>query len=158
MLCGWGHQLGTTTNSTHWLYLSHWEHIRLKRDKSPVQIRQPQVSKLTKNQMTTVSIGDVFPGILSVWRFKHTWYPDTHGTTDINSEHHPCIILFHCLQELVMFLGLLGYHFYLGYHYCSMYNLFCLLSLSLCLSYFLSCWISLTSSELLGFYMKWLTF
>lgn len=108
--------------------------------------------------MITVSTRDIFPGILSMWGFNYTWHPDTHWTTNINSELHHCIILLHCLQELMVFLGLFCYHFCLCYHYCSIYDLPCMLSLSLCLSYFLPSWIPVMSSELLGFYMKRLTF
>lgn len=50
--------------------------------------------------MITIGKRDVFPGILSMWGFNYTWHPDTHWTTDINSELHPCIILPHSPQEL----------------------------------------------------------
>ena len=66
---------------------------------------------------------------------------------------------FLCPQELVTFHGLLFRYFCLCYpHFYSICNLPGLPSPSFCLSYFLSLWTPVLSSDPLGFYIKRLIF
>lgn len=93
----------------------------------------------------------------SVWRFKYTWHVTLTGLLILSLNFTPasCFPLSIKADDISWFFCC---SFCLCYHYfCSIYNLLCMLSPSLCLSYVLPHWTLVFFSESLSFYRR-LTF